>query len=415
MPSATPPPSDGLAAAIRACPGDPDLWDMLRVREFPGERLNLNPGTLGTPSAAVLAAMQAFWSDGLRASPLGQYQRGREELLRARALAHALWGAAPLALCGGASEVMTRLTLALHARLGPGRVRVLTSGHEHAGGLAGFLHHPGFEVFYLADAALADPEVIAAAVAELCPQILFLSQVTYTTGHVLPVRSHLTAARAASPELWTIVDAAQAVGLVALALEAADAVVASGHKWLAGPPGTGFLWLSERARVELAPGGAGEALDPGAPCAAFDRAGGHDLSLHAGTAAALSLHLALGPEHVLARSRALAGWFAAELHARLGDRAVEHAFFDPRTGALSQAPPPAEALIGAVHVHFPGIDPYPAYAVLHQRGVHLKCIKDTRPGGARLSVLRAGIPCYESRPRLVRALDLLAEALAGAR
>lgn len=406
--------TDALLAALRAAPGDPDLWDRLRAREFPGQRLGLNPGTLGTTAACVRAAQRAFWRDELDACPLGQYQRGRDDLRRARALAGDLWGPAPLALCGGASDTMTRLTLALHARLGPGPVRVLTTGHEHAGGLGGFLRHPGFQVHHLPDAALAAPAAAAEIAAALRPDLLFLSHVTYTTGQVLPIAAHLAALRAALPSLWVVVDAAQALGLVAPALAGADAVVASGHKWLFGPAGTGFLWLSERARVELAPGLAGEPLDPDAPCAAFERAGGHDLSLHASLAAALALHAALGPELVLARSRRLADWFARELHDRLRDRHVAHAFFDPRTGALAPEPPPAEHLLGAVHVHFPDRDPYPAYAALHARGVHLKCIKDLRPTGTALALLRAGLPCYESPARLRRALDLLAAALAGA-
>lgn len=394
-------------------PSDDAAWATLRAREFPGARINLNAGTLGTTARSVCAAQRAFWRGGLRAWPLGQYRRGRADLRRARGVAERLWGAAPVALTGGTSEAMTRLTLALRARFGPGPLGVLTSGHEHAGGLRGFLNLPGCTVHHAPDRALADPAALAALAAELRPQVLFLSQITYSSGQVLPVDAHITAARAACPGLWAIVDAAQAIGLVAPALAGADAVVASGHKWLFGPPGSGLVWLSERARDELALGAAGEPLDPDAPCAAFERSGGHDLSVHAGLAAALELHEALGPSAVLARSRALAAWFAAELHARLRDRKLPHAFFDPPTGDLLDEPPPAARLVGAVHVHFPAHDPYPAYAALDADGIHLKCIKGTRPTGAHLALLRACLPCYESTTRLRRALDRIAGALAG--
>ena len=43
------------------------------------------------------------------------------------------------------------------------------------------------------------------------------------------------------------------------------------------------------------------------------------------------LHARLGPAAVQARSTALAGWFADELHTRLRDRTVAHAFVDPNT------------------------------------------------------------------------------------
>jgi selenocysteine lyase/cysteine desulfurase len=393
-------------------PPEPAIdWGSLRAREFPGPRINLNAGTLGTAGRSVRAAQREFWRGGVRAWPLGQYQRGRAAVRRVRELAARLWGSPRVAVTGGASEAMTRLTLALHARLVPGPIRVLTSAHEHAGGIAGFLRHPGFTVSYLPTGALASPTALAAHVAERRPHVLLLSQVTYTTGQVVPIAGHLAALRPASPDLWVIVDAAQAVGLVPPALAGADAVVASGHKWLFGPPGSGLVWLSERAASELGPGAAGEPIDPESPCAAFERVGGHDFSVHAGLAAALDLHATLGPAAVLGRSRDLASWFAAELHARLRDRAVRHAFFDPATGVAGDAPPPT--LLGAVHVQFPALDPYPAYAALDARGIHVKCIKDLRADGTRLAVLRAGIPCYETRPRLRRALDLLTAALAG--
>lgn len=395
-------------------PDAPTAWASLRAREFPGARINLNAGTLGTCPRRVRSAQREFWRGGLRAWPLGQYQRGRAATRRVRELACRLWGASNLAVTGGASEAMTRLTLALHARLAPGPIRVLASGHEHAGGISGFLRHPGFALSYLPAAALTRPAALAAHVAELRPSVLLLSQITYTTGLVLPIARHLEAVRAALPGLWVIVDAAQAIGLVPPALAGADAVVASGHKWLFGPPGSGLLWLSERAAHELGPGAAGEPLDPESPCAAFERVGGHDFSVHAGLAAALELHGELGPAAVMDRSRDLAAWFAAELHVRLRDRAVRHQFFDPTTGLADDAPPPADRPIGAVHVQFPALDPYPAYAALDARGIHFKCIKDVRPDGTRLAVLRACIPCYETHARLRRALDHLAAALVGA-
>ncbi len=387
-------------------------WASLRMREFPGPHINLNVGTLGTPARSVRAAQRAFWGGGLRAWPLGQYQRGRAEIRRVRALAEALWGPANVAVTGGSSEVMTRITLALHARVGPG-LRVLTSGHEHAGGLRGFLSLPRCEVHYLPDHLLADPSAVAERVAELRPHVLFLSQITYTTGQQIPVGQHIAAARAVDAEIWTIVDAAQALGLVPPALAGADVVVASGHKWLFGPGGSGLVWLSSRACVELAPGAAGEALDAEAPGAPFERSGGHDFSVYAGLAAALALHAELGGE-LLARSRSLAADFAAQLHSALCDRAIAHNFFDPSTGALLDAPPPAERLLGAVHVNFPALDPYPAYAALDARGIHLKCIKGARPTGTQLALLRACLPCYESPERLRGAVDRIVAAIGGA-
>ena len=49
-----------------------------------------------------------------------------------------------------------------------------------------------------------------------------------------------------------VVDGAQAVGAIAIDVRAlrCDAYATSGHKWLMGPKGTGFVFISERAADE---------------------------------------------------------------------------------------------------------------------------------------------------------------------
>jgi hypothetical protein len=47
-------------------------WEALRLEHFSGERLNLNPGTLGTPSADVRRAMTAFREEDGEAYGLGR-------------------------------------------------------------------------------------------------------------------------------------------------------------------------------------------------------------------------------------------------------------------------------------------------------------------------------------------------------
>ncbi len=388
-------------------PDADDRWENVRLQQFPSARRNLNPGTLGTRAQAVHTAIQAFWRDDLHAWPLGQYQRGRACLGEIHAWATTLWGDPSVAITAGTSDTMTRLALTLATHLGPGPVRVLTSHHEHTGGLAGFLRHPGFVVEFLEDHALANPTHVARVMASTGSQVLFLSQITYTTGQRLPLAEIGAAVRATTPTAWLIYDAAQAVGLVAPIFADADAVVASGHKWLFGPPGTGFLWLSDRARQALAFGWSGEALAPEHPTCAFERCGGQDVASYAGLAAALALYAEIGPPAIAARSQALAGWFAETLHRQLLQHGIHHQFFDPDTGARVDAPPATERLHGVVHVDFPTQDPYPAYAVLDARGIHLKCIK--RPG---LATLRCGLPYYESQARLQPVITELVQALA---
>ncbi len=81
-------------------------------------------------------------------------------------------------------------------------------------------------------------------------RMIAVSHVLWTTGAVLPVEA--IADIAERHGTWLVVDAAQSVG--AIAVDAgrlrADVIALSGHKWLAGPIGTGAIWASPRARAE---------------------------------------------------------------------------------------------------------------------------------------------------------------------
>jgi UDP-sulfoquinovose synthase len=403
------PAGESVLTALRDRPDDHDLWDRFRVRQFPGQRLNLDPGTIGTPSQAVRNALQGFWADELYAYPDGQIQRGRAESRRVRALAAALWGAEVPALTGGTTEAARMVAHALREQLAAHVPPVvLASGHEHPGGLGPFEREAGFRCVQIPDEALRDPDAVAALAAAHRPAALVLSQITYTLGQVLPVREIAAAVRAAAPEVFVVVDAAQALGLVAPACVGADVVLASGHKWLFGPPGCGLAWVSARARKELRGLAlSADALDPDAPCPGLERPGVHDFSLYAGLAAALELHAALGAAAVLRRTRALAAWMARELHQRLHAAGVAHRFFDPPTGEAREVPPPAEALIGSISVELADCDPEPACEALGHAGIHVRCLQMQR--GHKL--VRLGAPCYESDARVRRGLDALVAAL----
>lgn len=400
------PTGESVLSALRERPDDQDLWDRLRVRQFAGARINLDTASLGTPSQVVRNAVQGFWADELFAYPMGQVQRGRAEMRRARALAAAIWGGEAPALTPGTTEATRLIAAAVREQLGTsGPAVVLTSGHEHAGPFAAFAQHAGFRCVVVADEVLRDPGALAELAAAQRPAVLLLSQVTHSIGQLLPVREIAATVREAAPEVYVVVDAAQALGLVAPALAGADLVVACGHKWLFGPPGCGVAWASARARKELrALGFSGDPLDPEAPCPGLERHGTHDSSVYAGLAAALDLYASIGPAAALRRTRTLAAWLARELHLRLAAAGVVHRFFDPATGEGRETPPAADALLGVVGVELPEVDGEPACVGLGQAGIHLRWL-------ARRRVLRFSAPCFESNARVRRALDAVTAAL----
>jgi hypothetical protein len=101
--------------------------------------------------------------------------------------------------------------------------------------------------------------------------------------------------------------------------------------------------------------------------------------VHAGLAAALALHASWGRRRC-SPAAAPGGGVRGGAARRLRERAIAPRVLRPAAGPATSRRPRIRS-IGAVHVHFPALDPYPAYAALDARGIHLKCIKGTRPGG----------------------------------
>ena len=86
-------------------------------------------------------------------------------------------------------------------------------------------------------------------------RLVCLSHVTNVTGIQQDVASIISACRKSNPDALILVDAAQSVGHIPVDVNALGCVilVASGHKGLLGPLGTGFVYLSERAALEMRP------------------------------------------------------------------------------------------------------------------------------------------------------------------
>ncbi len=81
----------------------------------------------------------------------------------------------------------------------------------------------------------------------------FITQVHYNTNKLIPVEQIADMCRAKN--IISIVDSAQATGIVPINLDASniDIVLGSCIKWLCGGPGAGFLWLNENHIDTLEP------------------------------------------------------------------------------------------------------------------------------------------------------------------
>jgi selenocysteine lyase/cysteine desulfurase len=171
---------------------------------------------------------------------------------------------------------------------------------------------------------------LAETVAAGCDVVAF-SLVQSATGEIADYPGIVAAARAAGA--LVVVDATQACGWLPFAANLADVVVAGAYKWLMGPRGTAFAYLSPRIRETLRPITAGwyAAADVhgsyyGPQMRLAEDARRFDLSpawfSWVGTAPALALVQRIGVAAIHEHNVALANRFLTGLGQPPGDSAI---------------------------------------------------------------------------------------------
>jgi L-cysteine/cystine lyase len=240
-------PDDAKLAAVRA--GLPAL----------AAGIYLNTGSVGPMPAETAAAIAEFaereltvgrghpadWPDALV----------RIDEARAAVAAVLTTDVDRIALTGSATHGMNIAAWSLDWRPGD---RVLTSGHEHAGGVGPlYVLRDRFAVevvFVDIGHGSDDDATVAAFERAITPatRMIAVSHVVYTTGARLPVRR--IADLAHDRGLLMAVDGAQAAGAIPLDVVdlGADVYAVAGQKWLLGPEGTGAVYVSRAADDRVA-------------------------------------------------------------------------------------------------------------------------------------------------------------------
>jgi len=227
----------------------------------------------------------------------------------------------------------------------------------------------GVEVRVLeTDRGRVDLDVLATLAADA--KLVCCSSLCWNYGTRLPVAEIVEVAHDAGARV--LVDAVQSVGQAPVDVRewGADFVAASGHKWLLGPWGAGFLYVDGDALDALSPDRIGyfSVDDPGADDYEYDpgakrfELGTTAVAPYVGLERAIDLVEAVGVETVQSRIRDLAG----RLVDGLGDR---------RLGAE----PPESGL-----VPFETADPEETVASLEADGIHIRAIPE--PEACRASV-----------------------------
>jgi selenocysteine lyase/cysteine desulfurase len=241
-------------------PGASAAWaDIARQFLTDSDLIPLNTGSLGTSPLPVLQAVEAAWRRLERDPVMLGYGPllAEAEATRKSAAELVHCSVDELALTRNATDGMNLVAQGIALRDGD---RILTTNQEHPGGKRCWEHFAKRGTVSIDQVELPVPPVGAGKVVELFKaaikprtRVISVSHVTYTNGFRLPIPE--IARLAHEHDCLMVVDGAQAVGGIAVDVAAlgCDAYAATGHKWLLGPKGTGFLYISRRAREQIAP------------------------------------------------------------------------------------------------------------------------------------------------------------------
>ncbi len=382
-------------------------WAKFRKENFHSRRINLNPGTLGTPSEAVKhARIFTAKSDEIDAHPLGLYEYGRICQEEIQTLCNELWNSPGYhsMVVHSTSQTLNHLALSmlrvLHSE-GKGPYRIITTEHEHQGGIGCFENMPEYEVHYLNDKTLEDKELLKKKIEDIKPNIAFFSHVYYDTGSKTPSEEWAKLFKRFAPDCKVIIDVAQSLGIMDLPFGDADVLVGSTHKWLFGPHGGGLIWMKNKFKNWIQSlYWSGHGISNDSDLESISIPGGQDFMLYPAVLESLKLYKSVGKNKVFQRSAMLANWFQKKLADAFVGSKSDYVFLNTTLNAPF------------ISVGFKSFDPYPLYKALDHRQVHIKCIKNHKIGDQEYHILRFGFPYFETLDRLEYAITQIKLILA---
>ena len=225
--------------------------------------IHFNTGSAGPTTKRVLASTMAAWRQ-LETDPVAEaYYNDPTTVFsiadQVRGKAAGLIGCSPdeILVSRGTTDGITILAASVRLKQGD---RILLGNLEHEGGEIGWRHRQRMDGIVIDRVQLPfeehDPaRIVAAYAAAIRPttKVISVSHVIAPTGLRMPIAQVAGLARAHG--ILCIVDGAQAVGQIPVDVRASGchAYATSGHKWLMGPKGTGFVYISKDAAGAIEP------------------------------------------------------------------------------------------------------------------------------------------------------------------
>jgi selenocysteine lyase/cysteine desulfurase len=361
----------------------------------------LNTGGLGPSPRPVIAAFDKAWRELERRCESGH---GLRDEVRDRACEFLACRESELAFTRNATEGMNLVARGLELRDGD---EVVMTTHEHPGGAMPWFavrEETPIEIRTVEPGSGGDDSLQRLRDALTTrTRVVMVSHITCTTGLVMPVREISDICRELG--IVCVIDGAQAIGQIPVDLQTlgCDFYVASGHKWLLGPKGTGVLYVRDEQLDHWNPPFAGAYADSRFDLAAgvFERLrpasaseyGTRNTPLVLGLGAAFDFLTTIGMETVAARGAQLARRLREGLSALDGVEVLT----------------PAEAAAAILTLRLPaaGGDPWEwVNRLRREHGFRLRPV-----GEAGLAAVRASTHVFNSEEEVDRLADVLGSLL----
>lgn len=239
---------------------DERYWSAIR-EDFPivHELIYMNNGTMGPSPYDVTKRV----TDRIAyVDRTGDYNGDYEGVRKAIAsLLHAE-DESRIAFTHNVSESISIVASGLKLKRGD---EVILTDQEHAGNAIPWLaraKRDGIVIKFVTLAADTN-EVLARFQKAVTPRtrVIAVPHVTCTNGQVLPIKE--LSAMAHKAGAWLMADGAHPPGMMQVDVRdlGVDAYASCGHKWLCGPKGVGFLYITEAMQNEVAPTWTGAEAD----------------------------------------------------------------------------------------------------------------------------------------------------------
>ena len=315
-PAASGPLSTADIALLRqeTAAGDEAYWRAVRQSiMLRPDIVFLNDGSYGTPPRPVFDALVRY-NRIVTENPADQGVVSGKCEREVRPKLAAFVGAHPdeIALTRNTTEGMSIVAAGLP--LGRGD-EVLTTTHEHPGGIEGWRMRAARDGIVVRELPVPSPPSDPAELLNLFDdaigprtRVISFCHMTCTAGLVFPAREICRLARERG--IVSVVDGAHPLGMFPFDLHEIDPDVYanSPHKWLGAPLGNGFLYVRRDKIGEIWPlhGSGGWDADT---ARRFECFGTRDWPVTAACGDAIDFQLAVGPERIEARGRALITYF----------------------------------------------------------------------------------------------------------